>query len=530
VILRARIPAAVALVVLAAACSSSSKAASPSTTTAPSGSTTTTSVPPPTKAEQEKGMQVGMPFQEPPVIDSNGTTNDVKFTLNADDAEVSVAGRKAFAMSYNGVYTGPTIHFGQGHTATITLINNLDQPTNMHFHGTHVSPSGNSDDQFLCVAPGKSFTYEIKMPENVPSGTLFYHSHSMATTCPHSGKPDMNMAMGAADVENQMFAGLSGAIVLGDDRAYLPPAYDAITTHTLVLKDVQFDKTNHIVQNNNATGEFINPMNPGALLVSGQLRPVISMQPNETQLWRFVNAGADMAYEAALPGYEFTIINVDGQPMNHATPAKLLSIPPGRRYDVLVTAPAKTGTATLMTNALSTGPQGFQWPDATLATVKIAGAPVVAKTPVTGALPGAAPDLTNAHIAKARTLVLAEGATDMTINGKAFNYAQSIFAEPAVLKTVEEWTIQNTSGEDHPFHLHVSSFQVMSINGQDQTYKGAQDVEWVPHAENGKPGEIVIRIPFTDFTGRYMFHCHIAGHEDSGMMSFINVVAPSGTP
>ena len=113
----------------------------------------------------------------------------------------------------------------------------------------------------------------------------------------------------------------------------------------------------------------------------------------------------------------------------------------------------------------------------------------------------------------------------MYINGKEFNYGKSIFDQPAVLGTVEEWTIQNTSGEMHPFHLHVSSFQVMSIDGKPQPYNGAQDVEWVPHAQNGTPGKIVIRIPFTDFTGRYMFHCHIAGHEDAGMMSFINVVA-----
>jgi FtsP/CotA-like multicopper oxidase with cupredoxin domain len=38
------------------------------------------------------------------------------------------------------------------------------------------------------------------------------------------------------------------------------------------------------------------------------------------------------------------------------------------------------------------------------------------------------------------------------------------------------------------------------------------------------PGKVVIRIPFFDFTGPIMFHCHIAAHEDNGMMSYINVV------
>jgi suppressor of ftsI len=37
---------------------------------------------------------------------------------------------------------------------------------------------------------------------------------------------------------------------------------------------------------------------------------------------------------------------------------------------------------------------------------------------------------------------------------------------------------------------------------------------------------VVLRIDFTDFTGKIMFHRHIAAHEDAGMMSFINVVDP----
>lgn len=41
---------------------------------------------------------------------------------------------------------------------------------------------------------------------------------------------------------------------------------------------------------------------------------------------------------------------------------------------------------------------------------------------------------------------------------------------------------------------------------------------------NGVPGKVAIRIPFADFAGKWMFHCHIAAHEDNGMMSYINVV------
>ena len=338
----------------------------------------------------------------------------------------------------------------------------------------------------------------------------------------------MNMNMGASQVENQMFAGLSGTIIVGDDRTLLPPALQNITTHTLELKDIQIDSTEHILQNVGLIG--INPQNPSVRLVNGMLQPVISMQPGETQLWRIVNAGADISYHLTMAGYSFDVISEDGQPVASAWTATDLLMPPARRFDVLVTASLTGGTASLQTNAMSTGPAGFTYPTAPIATVDVAGTPQLPAPSVTGAMAGAAPDLSNAPLAQRRTLTLTENNNGMYINGKSFDFNQSIFDTPAVLGTVEEWKIINATGEIHPFHLHTSSFQVMSINGVAQPYRGAQDVEPVPYQVNKTSGNIVIRVAFNDYTGRYMFHCHIAGHEDFGMMSFINVVAAPTAP
>jgi len=37
-------------------------------------------------------------------------------------------------------------------------------------------------------------------------------------------------------------------------------------------------------------------------------------------------------------------------------------------------------------------------------------------------------------------------------------------------------------------------------------------------------GEVVIRTRFLDFAGRFVYHCHILGHEDAGMMGVVEVV------
>ncbi|GAA1947147.1 multicopper oxidase family protein [Kitasatospora viridis] len=486
---------------------------------------------PPSTAQQEKGMHAGRPFQDPADANSAvGAHPNLTITLDAKQTRFDVSGKQVFGESYTGSLVAPTIHVQPGQTLTIHLVNHLPTATNLHFHGLHVSPDGQSDDPFLCVAPGGSTTYQLALPADHPQGTYWYHSHAMSTACPAPGSTAMAdlAAMDDAgmtgDVENQIFAGLSGALVVGDDRTLLPADLRHITTHTIALKDVQLDASGHIPQNTATTS--INSNNPTVRLVNGQLRPVLTMKPNETQLWRLANIGADIFYQLHLDGYCFTVINEDGTPVARTRDTDTLLLPPGKRYDVLVTASGKPGTATLRTTAYSNGPQGDSYPDTALATVKVAGHQVPRLPGVSGPMPTAPADLSTAPIAQRRTLDLSENADGTTfyINGKPFSMDSSVFQTPAKLGTVEEWTLVNESGEDHPFHLHTTAFQVTSINGVAQPYTNRQDIIPVPHAVNGVPGKVVIRVAFADYPGRWMFHCHIAAHEDNGMMSFINVV------
>ena len=41
-----------------------------------------------------------------------------------------------------------------------------------------------------------------------------------------------------------------------------------------------------------------------------------------------------------------------------------------------------------------------------------------------------------------------------------------------------------------------------------------------------KPTVTVIDMPFTDYPGNFVFHCHILGHEDAGMMALIKLRRP----
>lgn len=463
-------------------------------------------------------MRAGLPFTDPPnvTVGADGVIN-----LTAKVTRFDLSGRLVWGDSYNGSFVGPTIHLTPGTTTTIAFHNQLPVVSNLHFHGMHVSPSGSSDNVFLDISPHKTFTYHLAVPASQSLGTYYYHDHDMATSASIPGTQPT--ATSGSDIESEMYAGLAGTILVGDDRTLLPARLQGITAHTLALKDIQISATGRILQST-SNGGGPNSNDPSVRLINGQLQPVLTMKPSETQLWRLANEGADIYYRLQFSGSRFIVIAHDGVPVAKVTSSNTLLLAPGNRYDVLVTAPKQLGTEVLRTLSYQNGPGGDQYPTVKLMTVHIAGTAQSAIAMPGGAMPDAAANLRTAHVVRDRTLVLSEGQGVMFINGQTFNMNKSIFSTPGIVNTVEQWTIKNISNENHAFHLHISQFEVMSVNGIAQPYTSVSDVVVVPSG-----GQVVIRVKLADYVGKWMFHCHIAQHEVQGMMSFLNVVAAPAT-
>jgi FtsP/CotA-like multicopper oxidase with cupredoxin domain len=207
-----------------------------------------------------------------------------------------------------------------------------------------------------------------------------------------------------------------------------------------------------------------------------------------------------------------------------------------------VTAGA-AGSTWLRTLFYATGPigTGDEYPDTPLMKVDVqysgagpaaAGAPagMAAAPRIAGPMPGSLPDLSAEPIARSRTLDMNDdGGTNFYFNDKMFDHMPT-FTTPATLGTVEEWTLTNKSiFGDHPFHLHTGPFQVISTNGVASPSIDYKDVMIVPAAVDGVPGKVVIRIRFTNYPGKWNFHCHVTGHEQNGMMGYLNVIAAGST-
>jgi FtsP/CotA-like multicopper oxidase with cupredoxin domain len=445
--------------------------------------------------------------------------------LTAAVSPVQVGDRTANLLSYNGQSPGPRLEARPGDTVRIRLHNQLDQPTNLHYHGLHITPQGTGDNVFVSVAPGETFTYEFTIPADHPAGTFWYHPHHHH----HAAE--------------QLFEGLAGLFVIRGELDEIPEV-KAAQEEFIVLKDYEIDRAGNVPP---ADHMALMMGREGSLVtVNGQLNPSLSLPQGGLLRLRLLNASASRFYRLQLEGHPFQLIATDGGAI--ATPIELseLLLAPGERADVLVQGNQTLGTYRLlnlpynrngigmggmMGGGMEHGMGGMMHGGSSsaetahpLATLTYSGS--VAALPLPQQL-GTVETLPEPTVTRRIELSMTMGhgmgqgmGIEFWFNGQP--YDEKRIDIEAQLGTVEEWELANVDPDlmDHPFHLHVNPFQVVSRNGQPEPYRAWKDTVLV------KGGETVrIRVPFRTFAGKTVYHCHILDHEDLGMMGNIQMSA-----
>jgi FtsP/CotA-like multicopper oxidase with cupredoxin domain len=232
----------------------------------------------------------GEPLREPSVRASENGVLETTFTAALGSA--IVAGQEVTAMVYEGAFPGPTLRLRAGDTLRLKLVNQLDDTTNIHTHGFHVSPKDNGDNIFIEVPAGTEFDYEYQLPDNHPPGTYWYHPHAHGNTAV------------------QVNGGMAGVIVVEGSLDEVE-GVAGLTEHTLVLSATQFDGDGTIVPFTNQSATSVQRF------VNGQLEPTIAIHPGETQRWRIANVSSDTFFLIALQGHTLYEIANDGNPYDH---------------------------------------------------------------------------------------------------------------------------------------------------------------------------------------------------------------------
>lgn len=443
----------------------------------------------------------GLPLAEPQQVYAHDGV--LKVTLDAELRTITVSDSKVVAQPFNGRLIGPTLHVRPGDTIEVTFRNATPQDTNIHFHGMHVSPKGDGDNVFRRFRPGTTVHTKVTLPLDHSPGTYWYHAHFHGLT------------------EPQLMGGMSGLIVVEGLQRLLPRALRGMRQQQIAIRDLQTPES--MPWSTALSSDSIDSQKPTMRLVNGLLQPRMALRSGETQLWRLANIGSDLFYDVQLQGHAFVVLAEDGSPKWRVRTVNHLVMAPGKRFDVLVVG-GKPGRYVLRTRKYKRQ-EGFEsLPEAKLMDVDVlprrggAHAPHVPSRLATPAGP------VTGRVVHRRTFTFSfdfKSQQFARVNGQAFDPAKTNVA-PRV-NTVEEWTLRNATTEDHPFHIHVNDFQVVSVNGRPHHADGLQDVVIIPHRRGGRPGEVVIRIPFDQFTGHFVFHCHILAHEDAGMMMTVQV-------
>jgi FtsP/CotA-like multicopper oxidase with cupredoxin domain len=444
----------------------------------------------------------GQDLAQPPVLASRDGVLEVSLTAAPG---VRLAGRDTLAWGYNGTCPGPTLRVRPGDLLRVRLVNHIDQPTNLHAHGLHVSSRGNGDNPFVTVDPGGSFDYAYRIPADHPPGTFWYHPH-------HHGA-----------VADQIFAGLAGALLVdGGPDPDLPVTDDL----ALLVTDTTLDGAGRVVAPNMMARVMSREGDP--VLVNGQHQPVITAAPGDAQRWRVINGCVSRVLALRLEVHRLTQLALDGAFLPAPAERDQVVLAPGNRADLLV-RPLRGGRYTLVAHPYDRGSIGMLGGGpptpgpVPLATLEASG-PAATPPPLPVTLP--APPSPQGRVAGQRRLTFdmdmgmgmmgGTGTGMFTIDGRTFDPDRDDQTVP--LDTVEEWTVVNTSSMDHPFHLHVWPFQVLATSTGAPPTGLRQDVVLVPAR-----GWVRLRIPFTDYPGRSVYHCHVLDHEDLGMMATINV-------
>ena len=308
------------------------------------------------------------------------------------------------------------------------------------------------------------------------------------------------------------------------------------------------------------------------ICVNGVAWPTLAVERRQYRL-RLLNGSDSRVYNLSFGGLRFFQVGTDLGFLNLPVPLRAITIFPGERKDIVIDfSPLRQGTRLTVSNdAAFPYPNGTPTaptdPWATIMQIAVtkpinervnkpselsaltllrgraAGTPLL---PLVGSAPAG---LTR------RQILLGEGCDEygriMPLLGTLAEGTKS-FHDPAdifpVLGSTEVWEFWNTTVDSHPIHMHLVRFRIANrenfsapisakamANGWTGVALAAPPVlagrpTPAPLTEQGwkdtvvcPPGMVTRVIAQFTQPGKYVYHCHILGHEEHDMMRWYEV-------
>ncbi|HEY0318122.1 MAG TPA: multicopper oxidase family protein [Solirubrobacterales bacterium] len=498
----------------------------------------------PVGSEPERAL-AAPPFRQrlpiPRVLDGD------RIGIPIRESEVQVLpGRKTRMWTYGGSFPGPTIRRPAGQRTEVTFHHQLPAAGELtvHLHGGHsrtqfdgqpggltksqpisyycriprnLSPRQSGND--LLIEPGGRKTYVYDLVEGGrPERAAFqwYHDHRLDRTASH------------------VWRGLAGMFIVDDELDLSLPLPRGERDLPLMIADREFDRDNQLTDPFGGQRPPADGISAATVLVNGAFMPHHPVSAHRHRL-RILNASQFRSYNLRLSnGAPMVQIATESGLMPKPVRRQEILLGPAERVEVIVDFAGMEGqTVELRSSRRHAGrnPAGARTYSGALMQFRVGPRRVADSTRIPRRLrplpkwaeragrraqrdPGREPD---------RRWEITVGGlfkTTWLLNGKTFNPARSQ-AFPA-LGTTEVWEFLNRTSVAHVMHIHHTDWYLLSRDGK-------RPPPWEDCLKETffvYPGErIRLAGRFSDYTGKFVIHCHMLDHEDHGLMGQFQVVS-----
>lgn len=468
-----------------------------------------------------------------PSTDSTTVSSDAKadYTLRIRTVPIEIAPNRIISLTtYNGQFPGPLLRFKEGRQVVVDAINDTDTPEQLHWHGQTIpSDVDGAAEEGTPFIPAHGSRRIVFTPG--PAGFRFYHTH----------------IRGGANLARSTYGGEVGPVYIEPKNE--PGNYDREVF--IVLKEFEptFSRGGDMPQN------FLSPptkiselkkqgesamraslakgMPHGyevgyrSFTVNGRMlghgEPV-RVKRGERVLFHVLNGSATEIRSLALPGHNFHVVAMDGNPVPYPAPVPVLWLGTAERITAIVTMnhpgvwimgdtaddDRHHGMGIVVEYAGSKGkpqwaaPPNFKWNYTRFAKSGATAAP---------------PDETF-NMLFAKDNAAAEGFNLWTINGAPYPMTNAPAPPTFHLKQGRRYRLamRNASDDIHPIHLHRHSFELTDVAGT-RTAGIMKDVVMVD-------GYQEVAVDFVaNNPGLTLFHCHQQLHMDFGFMTLFDYVS-----
>ncbi len=398
---------------------------------------------------------------------------------------------------YNNMTPGPTLRAKRGERIRVRFENTLPQPSSVHWHGIRVENAMDGVPAMTqpYVQRGQSFDYDFIVPD---AGTYWYHAHNKSW--------------------EQVARGLYGPLIVIEDS---PPATDRDIM--VIVDDWLLNRQGQIVDD----FEDWHAMSHDGRL--GNMAKVFfrdtmtdqyptALKRNQRVRFRFINPATDRTFALQIRGAKYRVVAYDGMPIRTPVSSRKLTLASAQRIDIIADITGdEFGIDFIVKNK-----------KIRLGTLPVQGEVAQNTLPITAL---ERHNLPEPNIRTATKL-------DFVLGGGAMSTQMMRGMMGGMMggqSTENIWTINDTSGMgntpyyrfkrgetailnmvndtrfDHVIHLHGHHAKLL------HTLDTFQDSIFIKRKQ-----KTAVAVVF-DNPGKWMIHCHMLGHQVSGMKTWVEV-------